>query len=278
MEQRNTRKLLGAFIRAHRERTPSPNATVGRRRTPGMRREELAEAAGLGVSWITCLEQGRSVNASVGALSRLAHALQLSPAERTSLFDLAGRHDPDTPRAVMDDFPASLLALPSLFPVPAYLLDHTWTARAWNSKAAQLFHGWLDADALSRNLLHYVFLSPVARKVIVDWALRAYRIASEFRADFNRRPLDQAMQTVVEYLLGCSTEFVDAWGRQGVLNREGGERDFLHPAQGFCRFIQITLHPSVQKEAKLVCLIPSSDEDLSGGTKSEVQHHLLGIY
>src|SRR5438067_9546075 len=94
MNAAERRELLGAFIRAHRERLAPPK-NGGRRRTPGLRREELADAAGLSVTWITWLEQGRDVAASTGALVRLAEALQLSDAERASLFDLAGKKDPD---------------------------------------------------------------------------------------------------------------------------------------------------------------------------------------
>ena len=124
--------LLGEFIRSHRERLPPPARATGRRRTPGMRREELAEASAVSSTWITWLEQGREVAASVSALSRLAEALRLNSAERATLFDLAGKRDPvshDEPKNVLAP---SILNLPLLLNVPAYLLDHTWTARAWN--------------------------------------------------------------------------------------------------------------------------------------------------
>lgn len=143
MTESDPRRILAAFIRAHREYLPPPPKAAGPRRTPGWRREELAEAAGVSVTWITWLEQGRdvAVAASASALIRLAEALGLTPAERASLFDLAGKRDPAGPADPQADLLPELLTLPALFAGPAYLLDRTWTARAWNADAANLFTG-----------------------------------------------------------------------------------------------------------------------------------------
>jgi transcriptional regulator with XRE-family HTH domain len=253
MTDTHQRQMLGAFIRAHRARLTPARPGI-RRRTPGLRREELADAAGLGVTWITWLEQGRDVQPSVAALSRLADALQLSAAERASLFDLAGKKDPRAMPDHVDALSPALLALPGLLSAPAYLLDHTWTARAWNDAAATLFVGWLDADAADRNLLRYVFLHPAARELIVDWDTRARRLAAEFRADFHRRPADGDMQALVEQLCRDSALFAQCWDKQDVLHREGGERRFRHPVRGELGFVQTTLLVALQMEIKLVCL------------------------
>ena len=253
MDDTNRRRMLGAFIRAHRARL-TPARPGGRRRTPGLRREELADAAGLGVTWITWLEQGRDVRASAAALARLADALQLSAAERTSLFDLAGIRDPRGDGAVDDTLPPALLALPRLMTAPAYLLDHTWTARAWNDAAAALFAGWLDADAPDRNLLRYVFLHPAARTLIKDWETRARRLAAEFRADLHRRPADADMGALVADLCRDSALFAASWQQQEVLQREGGARRFCHPVRGEVGYVQTTLLVALQMEIKLVCL------------------------
>lgn len=256
MNETDQRKMLGAFIRAHRERL-SPPKTGGRRRTPGLRREELADAAGLGITWITWLEQGREVKASVTALSRLADALQLSVAERASLFDLAGKKDPTFKSEIVDDLFPSLIALPGLMSVPAYLLDHTWTARAWNSAAAALFVGWLDEVTEDRNLLRYVFLSPVARTLIADWQSRAQRLVAEFRADFNRRLGDPVMKALVDQLCQECDLFALYWRKHDVLYREGGERQFKHSVLGELKFKQTTLLVALRQEIKLVCLTPN---------------------
>ncbi|HEY4319360.1 MAG TPA: helix-turn-helix domain-containing protein, partial [Herbaspirillum sp.] len=224
MTDSDPRRILGNFIRAHRERLSPPAKAAGRRRTPGLRREELADASGVGVTWITWLEQGREVAASAAALSRLAAALQLTPAERASLFDLAGRRDPVAPAEPQADLLPDLLLLPSLIAAPAYLLDHAWTARAWNTAAARLFTGWLDDASTDRNLLKFVFLAPSARTLIADWPERSRRLAAEFRADYSRRPNDAAMQELIDALSTQSPLFRRYWQDQAVLHREGGER------------------------------------------------------
>lgn len=155
------RRLLGEFIRAHRERA-QPGDPRARRRTPGLRREELAARAGISVTWCAWLEQGRPVQASPDALARLAHALSLTPAERAYLFELAGRLDPEMPAEPETDAPPSLLAAVNAIEHPAYGLDRLWTACCWNQAAARLFCGWLDADH-QRNLLQFVFLEKAAR-------------------------------------------------------------------------------------------------------------------
>ena len=255
MTDTNPRALLGAFIRVHRERLPLAGKLPMRRRTPGWRREELAEAAGVGLTWITWLEQGRDVSASPAALARLSDALRLNPAERASMFDLAGRRDPVEPGEPSTEMPDQVLALPMLLTVPAYLLDHLWTARAWNPAAARLFVGWLD-EGTEKNLLRYVFLTPAAKGLIADWPERAQRLAAEFRADFSRRPRDVAMQALVDELSAQSPLFTKLWREQTVLHREGGERRFCNAQGGTDRYQQTTLLVASQVECKLVCLAP----------------------
>jgi hypothetical protein len=185
----------------------------------------------------------------------LAGALQLNAAERASLFDLAGRRDPVEPTGLRAELPGHVLALPDQLKVPAYLLDHLWTARAWNSKAAKLFTGWLD-EGRDRNLLRFVFLSPEAQVLIADWPERAQRLAAEFRADFSRRPRDAAMQALIDELSSRSALFTKLWGAQTVLHREGGERSFQQGRAKPVRYQQTTLTVASNTECKLVCLVP----------------------
>jgi len=203
------RRELGDFLRAHRARLSPASLglpTLGRRRTPGLRREEVAQACGMSPTWYTWLEQGRDIAASPPALSALARALQLTPAERAYLFELADRRDPNLsgrPGEEGMDVPPALARAISAIDGPAYLLDSLWNARAWNRPAAGLFVGWLDGaldGTGDRNLLRYVFLSPVARKIIPDWQARARRVLAEFRADSSRHLEDAALQTLVEDL------------------------------------------------------------------------------
>ena len=146
---------LGEFIRAHRERlSPQAVGLAGgpRRRTPGLRREEVAQLCGVSPTWYTWIEQGRPVSASADALARIAVALQLSRAERAYLFELAAQRDPAEPDPASQDAPAALLQTVALIGAPAYVLDRQWNALRWNVHASALFVGWLDGDH-DRNLL-----------------------------------------------------------------------------------------------------------------------------
>ena len=178
------RHAFGDFIRAQREKvTPAaaglPPGT--RRRTPGLRREELAQLCGLSTTWFTWIEQGRDVSASPQALARLAGALELGRAARAYLFELAGKRDPDQERRDSDDMPAAVRACVEAIAAPAYILDRYWNARAWNGAAARLFVGWLDQPG-ERNLLRFTFGHPAARSLICDWEARGRRLTAEFRA------------------------------------------------------------------------------------------------
>jgi transcriptional regulator with XRE-family HTH domain len=252
------RRKLGAFLRAHRERLLPSQAGIPdagtRRRTPGLRREEVAQLCGLSPAWYTWLEQGRDVSASPQALARLATELRLTHAERAYLFELAERRDPDAHGTAACAVPPGILvaALDSIA-APAYVLDALWNVRAWNPRAAELFLDWLGGT--EPNLLRYVFLDPRAAAFIDGWRDRARRLVAEFRADTARLGEDAGLHDLVQSLLSSSEPFAKLWNDQGVLEREGGARTFNHPERGLLRYEQITLRPAPFSEYKLVILL-----------------------
>ena len=256
------RRELGDFIRAQRERVAP--ASVGlvaarRRRTPGLRREEVAELSGLSTTWYTWIEQGRDVSVSPTALARLAQALRLDRAQRHYLFELAGKRDPDPGASETDDLPAAVAACVAAIVSPAYVLDRSWNARAWNVAAEKLFVGWLDeppGQDVERNLLRFIFLAPGARALISDWERRARRVVAEFRAHCGAHLDDVALRGLIEELHRFSPDFARMWEQHGVLGREGGERTFNHPADGFLRFEQVTFELAGHDDVKLTILVP----------------------
>jgi len=256
------RRELGEFIRSHRERLQP--AMVGiepglRRRTPGLRREEVAQLAGVSATWLSWIEQGRDVSVSPAALMRLARVLRLTPAERAYLFGLSGKSDPEAPaESPLGELPQSLGAVVESITAPAYVLDRSWNALAWNAAAARLFVGWLVASGES-NLLRYVFLSPAARTLIADWEGRARRLAAEFRADYSRHLAAPDTQALVAGLRADSPLFAEAWEAHAVVEREGGERAFTHPADGFLRYEQLTFLLARHQDVKLVVLVRKSE-------------------
>lgn len=251
------RRLLGRFIRSHRERV-TPSVLTRRRRTPGLRREELAALAGIGVTWCAWIEQGRDIRVSPEALARLANALALTPAERAYLFELAGRRDPDAPRSEpMPQAPRSVRALVEAQVHPAYGLDRLWNACCWNAAAEHLFSGWLGPGQ-QKNLLRYTFTEPSARTLLPDWEDRAARLLAEFRADYARALDDAAMAQLVGAMKVESTLFARLWDAQSVSVREGGQRTFLHPLDGPLAYDQHTFIPAERVDYKLVVLFPGT--------------------
>jgi transcriptional regulator with XRE-family HTH domain len=259
-EALDRRRELGDFIRAQREQL-SPAAlgllAARRRRTPGLRREEIAELAGLSTTWYTWIEQGRDVSVSPTALARLAAALRLGRAERAYLFELAGKRDPAPADSDGEDIPQAVLACVEAIGAPAYLLDRNWDARAWNGAAERLFIGWLDRGN-DRNLLKFIFLERDARSLICDWDQRARRVTAEFRAHCGAHLNDRGLQNLIDDLRRRSPEFAQMWDLHGVLGREGGERTFNHPSDGFLRYEQVTFDLAGHADVKLTILVEAA--------------------
>lgn len=261
----DSKPLLGGFIRAHRERITPEQAGLPRglrRRAKGLRREELAALCGISTTWLTWIEQGRAVSLSTGTLASLARALSLTSAERAYLFDLAALRDPEAGVITLADAPGAAAALRgsladavSAIRSPAYVLDRAWTAIEWNQPAARLFVGWLGPRDTERNLLSYTFLHPQARRLIHDWPERARRLVAEFRADRSASLEAPATLAQVDRLRTASAEFDRLWRQQDVLDREGGERVFMHPVKGRLSFRQLTLRVAQAGELKLVMLL-----------------------
>jgi transcriptional regulator with XRE-family HTH domain len=249
----HARRELAAFLRSHRERLRSERVSTTRRRTPGLRREEVAERAGMSTTWYTWLEQGRDVSLSALALARLARALQLSSAERRYIFELAQRRDPEQ----QDDPAPSAVVLTAVHAIsgPTYVLDRQFTAVAWNAAAARLFTGWLDARSQERNLLRYMFLTPSARSLVHDWPHRAARLVAEFRAHCGPHTRDTPTARLIAELEGGSAEFRKLWGAAEVVERHGGQRTFRRGARAVVTYEQLTLSPAIAPGFLFVMLL-----------------------
>ena len=253
------RKELGEFLQAVRKRgTPEafgfPQGT--RRRTQGLRREEVAQLANISATWYTWIEQGRDVNMSADALVRMAQALKLTRTERAYLFDLAGRRDPQGHVAEEDLAPTALTSLLKDIHVPAYILGRTWNILAWNKEAGKLFGDWLAQEAITPNLLRLVFTHPKAKTFVLNWEARGRRLVAEFRADCRSRIDEPELQTLVNELSKASTEFDQFWKQHDVLERQGGLREFNHEKLGLLSYQQVTMRPVDQEQLKLVMLSP----------------------
>lgn len=252
------RRLLGGFLRARREAlAPGSVGLPGtrRRRTPGLRREEVAQLCNISPTWYSWIEQGREVSLSAAALSRLAGGLRLTTAERAYLFELARRRDPAPEPPFADEPPEELVEALNAVDAPAYLLDRLWRVCGANRPAGRLFAPWFDSGEVC--LLRFVFLVAAARGFISDWEERAGRVAAEFRADTAHQPDDAALQALARDMQRESADFARLWNSHAVLAREGGLRRFNHPEDGNLLLRQITLIPAAHPGHKLVLLLPA---------------------
>ena len=255
-------RALGEFLRKHREQVAKPagDKQVGerKRRTLGLRREEVAEMAGISSTWYTRLEQGKEVTPSSAALGRIADVLQLAPAERAYLFELARRVDPIDASNFADELVGKTIeSCVHSISYPAFVLDRYWTALFWNDELAELFPLWLKGP--EKNLLRHMFLNLSARTIVVDWELRARRLLAQFRVDFGKYIDDQKMLDLVRKLSEESDLFQKLWQEQRVLSSDGIEKSYNHPQQGLLKFHQTTFLAVADPALKLVILKPCNE-------------------
>jgi transcriptional regulator with XRE-family HTH domain len=254
------RRQSGAFLRSRRERlTPSDVGLPDgfRRRTPGLRREEVALLAGVGATWYTWLEQGRDVRPSAEVLSALADALRLDAAERRHLYILNDRPPPEPRPTGPERVEQPLLrVLGSLTGQPAYVLGRRWDVLAWNRAAELLFgdYGKLEGD--SRNIMHIVFADQAHRKLLVDWDEVASTALAMFRADSARYAGDPDFERLIGTLMRVSPEFRALWPRQDVLRPSSAHKRIKHPVAGRMTFEYTGFEVTGQADMKLVVYTP----------------------
>jgi transcriptional regulator with XRE-family HTH domain len=247
--QQVRRDALADFLRTRRARlTP---ADVGmapgvRRRTPGLRREEIAVLAGVGVTWYTWLEQGREINPSPEVLRSLARTLRLEPAESDYLFRLAGNQPAPPVLSAPPELPAALVRLvQAQSPAPAFLMDADWTVRAWNPEAEALFDFsvWELED---RNLAWVAFAHRPGRARTVDWERHGRRVLAHLRSAYAEHGGEataggRRMAALLERLREHFPEAAAWLDDHEVQDRKGADKDLEHERLGPLRFDQIVL-------------------------------------
>ncbi len=251
-------KELGYFLRTLRERAPAPPG-ARRRRTPGLRREELAAQCGISATWYTWIEQGRAGGVSPDTLARLAEVLVVTDAERRYLWEVAGL-GPQRVARIVPQAPAEIVSVLAHIATPAYCLGRYWDALAWNKEAQELFPDWLGEGGCERNLLDFVFSVPAARDFIVDWPERARRLVAEFAADAADLTGDPRYEQMVADLAARSVEFRDYWQRREVSFRDAALKAFRHPIRGLVVYEQTTFAPLVMRDLKVVILSARSND------------------
>jgi transcriptional regulator with XRE-family HTH domain len=225
---------LGGFLRDRRERL-SPGAARGsRRRTPGLRREEVATRAGVSVTWYTWLEQGRGGPPSDEVLERLARALELDTSGREILYLLAHHRPPPVAPASAPEVPASLQRLIDALPVsPALVKTMTWDVVAWNAAALAVLGDYGARSSRERNVLRHLFLDPVARKRLPDWESDARFVVAAFRMDTIRSGGSPEAAALAAELREASSDFRRFWDEKEMRAHGVGRKRLRHPVAGW---------------------------------------------
>ncbi|AMV48402.1 helix-turn-helix transcriptional regulator [Paraburkholderia caribensis] len=232
----NTPRSLGDFLRSRRTRLdPASFGFSGRRRTPGLRREEVAQRAHISSTWYTWLEQGRGGAASADVLDRVASALMLTDAEREHLFMLGLGRPPEVRYKSVESVNPRLQRLIDLLDAsPAIIRTATWDIVAWNRAAAVVLTDYGALPAGQRNILYFLFRDPAARAKQHDWDSVARFVVGGFRADVARAGLASEVGELVDELCSISPEFEALWRNNEVLDHGNGDhvKRLLHPELG----------------------------------------------
>ena len=275
-QARSNHARLGEFFRTRREQTRPEDVGLPvspRRRTPGLRREEVAVLANVGVSWYTWLEQGRAIGASAEILDAIANALQLSPEDRTYVRRLASgrRPSPDAgnrqaahsgfqgtvdggQRFDVDNTQLALLQqLVDAMANPSYIADPFWTVVAMNPAAADTFD-----TRVGESCLHRFFTDPELARPHVHKEMMARSMVAQFRAQSAKFPDDPRFDTMARSLCEVSKAFNELWQRQVVSDSYHVDVVYDHPTLGRLSFAPMVLGVPQFPALRLFTYLPKS--------------------
>ena len=260
MNEEQRRKEIGRFLRSRRLRmTPQsaglPHADSNRRRTKGLRREEVAALAGISLPWYTSLEQGRAINVSDQVLDSLARVLRLSEDERKHLYTLAGRsriadYKYGDPPAVSDSLQYLLNQMPLC---PAYISDRRMNVMAWNRLAVSVFGSFGPADSRERNMIWRMFMLPSYRTMFIGWEDLARSLIGHFRSLYTRHMEDPWYTEFIQEMTEGSTEFAAIWENYVVECKSVHPRVMEHPKAGLLN-LSTHLFPIDDHSCQFLCV------------------------
>ena len=262
-----TRTDLAAFLRSRRERISPEDVGLPsgkRRRTPGLRREEVAALAGVGVTWYTWLEQGRRIGVSAAFLDGLSRALKLDATERRHLFLLAHQRPPPEPGKTWCIVPSIIHRLmDDLANRPAYVLTLRWDVPAFNSAADRVFR-FASHPPERRNLLWMLFTDASMRRLFDPWEEQALNMLSSFRRDFARATEDADIATLIKDLGKIDPDFRAWWQSQDIHAPCHGVRHLFLRDVGRVAFEHTTLTIDEDRHLRLIYYAAQTDTPASG--------------
>jgi transcriptional regulator with XRE-family HTH domain len=257
------RAELADFLRTRREAVRPEDVGLpggGRRRTPGLRREEVSQLAGVGTTWYTWLEQGRDVRASASVLDAIAGALELTPAERAHLV-LLGRGEQTAPVKGPREkvHPTVRKLVESLNPSPVCIAGRRYDFLAWNDAHAAVFGDPAEMPDGRRNLLWSIFTDPARRSLHADWNAGARRLVARFRARAARHVGDPDFENLILALQQASPEFREWWDLHEVASSGVGRKVLNHPEAGKLVFDHAVFRSEENQEQRLIIYSAAPD-------------------
>ncbi|MFD5824989.1 helix-turn-helix transcriptional regulator [Lentzea sp. NPDC060358] len=254
---------LAAFLRTRRERLDPRDfgLPVRRqsRRTPGLRREEVAELAGISVDYVVRLEQARGLRPSADVVEALAGALRLAPDERAYLFGLTRQRPGDTGKPATTAEPSLARLVDDLSPRPAMLLNHRYDVLAWNAGMARLFLDFGTLPPSRRNAIWICLMHPHMRALYVDRDRVVRDGVAHLRTAWAAHPDDQVLNDLIADCLAGDEEFARLWSTQDVKVNARGHKQLDHPDVGLVDVEFETLRP-VQDPDQLLVVHRAADE------------------
>ncbi|MGG3574289.1 helix-turn-helix transcriptional regulator [Bacillus gobiensis] len=235
MNDKQRRAELADFLRTRRERlSPTAfNITVdGRRRTPGLRREELAQISGISYTWYMKLEQGQNIQVSEQVLESLSQALRLSANERNHLYVLARKQLPLPKQTEIHQVNQELqLVLNSFNSSPAFVTNERWDIVGWNHAASKVFVDYSTLFSWERNLVWLIFTRPEFRELYIEWECVAQRVLALFRASGGHDTNETWFTKLRDQLLQISPEFQSWWSQHDVGDAHVGRKELFIQSQ-----------------------------------------------
>ncbi|OKI00896.1 transcriptional regulator [Streptomyces sp. CB02923] len=255
MDQRTE---LSEFLRSRRARLRPEDVGLahygGRRRVPGLRREELAQLAGVSVAYYIRLEQGRGRNVSTAVLDSIADVLRLTRAERSHLTHLVRPASPRLRPALWPQRmrPAFQDLIDAMDGVPAYVVGRRLDILGWNRLARALLGDFAAMPPEERNMARQLFLAPATRELYADWEEKAAHIVAHLRRDVGRFPEDPKLCTMIDELSATSADFRRIWAAHDVQDKGFGRKRLSHPLVGPLSLAYETLTLPADPDQQLV--------------------------
>lgn len=257
---------LGTYLRDRRSKLDpaSFGLPLTRRRTPGLRREEVAQRANVSATWYTWLEQGRGGAPSADVLDRIARALMLTDVEREHMFLLGLGHPPEAHyRAQATVTPRLQRVLDSLEYSPALVKTATWDIVAWNAAASTVLTDYGKLPPEQRNVLRVMFSNSHVRAIQADWESVARFVVAAFRAEAARAGASEDIKALVEELSATSEDFARLWRDNDVRSYGEGTKKIHHPVLGLLSMEFSAFSVDGRPDLAMIVYTPATPEDVA---------------